>query len=111
MQERELARSLGTRAPFFSHVPDSAPIPLPSSGLQPAGERTGLPFVRALEGATRSDAHPPAPNGCGGPPTRARAQAARSRSHPLENPPSRPLRLRARSLAAPLPAGYLPEQV
>lgn len=57
MQERELARSIGTRAPVFSRailIPRARPSP--SSGLQPAGEGFALPFGRALEGATRSDA-------------------------------------------------------
>src|SRR5262245_43567980 len=56
--EREGTRALDryARSVFFSAILIRLARPSPSPGRQPAGERTGLPFGRALEGATRSDA-------------------------------------------------------
>src|SRR5262245_10228909 len=127
---RELARSIGTRAPvFFSAILIRLARPSPSPGRQPAGERTGLPFGRAPEGATRSDSRASEASvrtsgrlrelgrtgatgptltlprsKAAGPPTRARAKT--THSHPHESPKPEEKKRRARlEPGGPRPTG------
>src|SRR5262245_20724402 len=110
MQERELARSIGTRAPVFFHRdPDSAGLPRALAGaaargranrtpVRPSSRRRhevrrqsersersdlGAPSRARLNGRHGSGAHPPALTAAGSP-TRARAKTAHS--HPHESP-------------------------